>query len=561
MGKLSSGIYAIGRLAPDVVKRWSALDALTKLLIVVSLLLVLFAYLPTLQFNFLPGDQGRAFRHAEAFSLSNRLRICANSVPFFVRSGRPLVWVGECVEQVVVGKISDFTYLRPIALAIVLVSVLYLGKILAPLLGGFGLAVPVASLFAFLPGYAFMYFRGLNGGTVLLSLLPALASFSALNRSLNASENIDVRSVSAASVWPLTLFGLACLIYPAWAFVVVILSLLYLGLDTSQPINRRAKRFVACLLVYSIGSILYFAAVKLVIATNFFRTSALNMGDGRYELAPVLNPKELVERLIVGAKFIIGEPVFIFNSNHVLLALGLLAFSGCLGYQIGTHDKRRIGSSLFWTIGAFLITLVIMAGSITPWLFSHEPDTAPRFFLIVHLFSIVSIAGAISILARAYAVNTPRLAAFFALILVVAAADQSKKSFLEVTVSGIEIDYMRAKLGAWLDNQGYINSRLIVIVLPRTQRPAYIQRLLGDSDIGTAATWSGDPNHFFELALALLRERKDHPVGRSIGLVDCGVDESCVKQNLTGVHDKVVFSLLNTMKNPGTPIGTVQTPM
>src|SRR6266581_3109454 len=101
-----------------------------------SLLLVLVAYFPTLQFDYAVRDQWRAFRVPESSTRLNELVVCSrDALPFYVRSGRPLVWTGECVERALVSNIREFWYLRFISLAVILATLLYLAACLSQAIG------------------------------------------------------------------------------------------------------------------------------------------------------------------------------------------------------------------------------------------------------------------------------------------------------------------------------------------------------------------------------------------------------------------------------------------
>src|SRR5205814_8092186 len=84
------------------------------------LALLVVAYLPTVIYDYVPPDQWRAFRYSVLeTSASARCRATTRMLPpLYIRTGRPLVWIGEAIEHTVVNKISDFTLLRPICLLV-----------------------------------------------------------------------------------------------------------------------------------------------------------------------------------------------------------------------------------------------------------------------------------------------------------------------------------------------------------------------------------------------------------------------------------------------------------
>src|SRR5258705_4695479 len=155
-------------------------------IVVGSLLLVLMAYLPTLQFDYAVRDQWRAFRAPESATRLNEMVECSkDALPFYVRSGRPLVWVGECVERALVSNIREFWYLRLISLAVILATSLYLAACLSQAIG-VETALFAATAFVLLPRFIFMTELVLNGAAVVLSLDSAVASFAPMKRALLA---------------------------------------------------------------------------------------------------------------------------------------------------------------------------------------------------------------------------------------------------------------------------------------------------------------------------------------------------------------------------------------
>ena len=196
------------------------------------------AYLPTLQFDYAIGDQWRAFRLSESFTRLHEMIECSrDAVPFYVRSGRPLVWISECVERALVSNIREFWYLRLASLPIILATPLYLAACLSPAIG-FDIALFAAAVFVLLPGFIFMTELGLNGAAVVLAIAATVASFSQINRSVFATRSGLVCGRSAAA---LILFVIACFLYPAWALIIVPLILVQSGLGQANSITDKLR--------------------------------------------------------------------------------------------------------------------------------------------------------------------------------------------------------------------------------------------------------------------------------------------------------------------------------
>lgn len=79
-------------------------------------------FLPTLLFDYVPQDQWRAFRYEQTMAAGKFESICNTLPKFYTRTGRPLVWIGECLEHTLANSISDLTKLRPIWFAMYLAS-------------------------------------------------------------------------------------------------------------------------------------------------------------------------------------------------------------------------------------------------------------------------------------------------------------------------------------------------------------------------------------------------------------------------------------------------------
>ena len=213
----------------EIRKKWASESVLSKKLIMFSFVIVIFAYLPTLQFDYVTQDQWRAFRYSPSASTPlYRAKSCINMLPnFYIRSGRPLVWIPECIEHTAVSKISDFFYLRPFVLLIVLITVGYLGWVLASLLNNWWLGTAAAAAFVVAPGYSFMYLQGMTAGAVLLCIILSASSFLSLRKGLNSAEKFTFkRNFFEDLSISFSLFLLSCMIYPEWAFIVVSLSFL-----------------------------------------------------------------------------------------------------------------------------------------------------------------------------------------------------------------------------------------------------------------------------------------------------------------------------------------------
>ena len=80
-------------------------------LFMVPLILVLVAigYFPSLTEDFVPQDQWRAFTYGLDIDGVSKWAACVNNrFDFFILTGRPLVWIPECIEHGLINHVGDF---------------------------------------------------------------------------------------------------------------------------------------------------------------------------------------------------------------------------------------------------------------------------------------------------------------------------------------------------------------------------------------------------------------------------------------------------------------------
>jgi hypothetical protein len=532
----------------DARNHWNSESSLSKAVVLVSLLLVVIAYLPTLQFDYVTQDQWRAFRYSVTEQTPyDRANACVHRIlGFYVLTGRPLVWMTECVEHAAVAKISDFAYLRPISLSVVVVTALYLGSVLAPIVGGLAMGVLAASAFLMAPGYSLMYLQGLPAGMVLVSIILAAASFGTLNKGIK--QAVDIRHLKITRLaGPFFLFFLSCLMYPAWAFLVVTLALIAFCFDEENSLLTKSKNLLFTLSFYLLAAASYYIFVKISVSI-LLRLTGYRPHLGNYEVALQLNPGVIWQRILEATSYFFTMPPLNFSApiGLPLLLLGLLAVST----SVTAYKNKKI--SFFPAIAyAFLVLVlgfVIIIASISPWLFSKMDALPTRHLIPWYLFYCVVCVGLInSVLissTRKFCELAPVLTMMFILVPVVAV--QNKLSFLEVAVSGIEIQSMRSRLAEWLNDKGYLSQRYLLIVRPTKERPAFVEDMLRGTNAGENAVLSSaeNPVSIPWMVTALLRERNDHPIGKSVELVSCFFDQECANGVLAS-GSKVVIGITN----------------
>ena len=527
--------------------RWPSASTRPIAIAASSLLFVLVAYLPTLQFDYAVRDQWRAFGLPESSTRLDELVACSrDALPFYVRSGRPLVWVGECAERALVSNIREFWYLRLISLAVILATSLYLAACLSQVIG-LEIALFAASFFVLLPGFVFMTELGLNGAPVVLAVAAAVASFSQIRRSVFATRTgrgVVCRRSAAA----LVLFVIACFLYPAWALVVVPLALVQSGLIEANSITAKLRNCCRLLSFYAAAILLYFVVVKVMVSVDLFGSAAINMGDGRYEVSPNLNPAALTARIVRAMSYVSDGYLWDLRIKTTLMSVGVVAFGILAWYRTSTRDKHSIAGRVLIVVVAALAGFASVGLSMGPWLLSGMQEANERFFVPAYLLPIVSIFTAAAAVVEKVMPNRRGLWPLLGLcICLVAAFAVNKVTYLDVTASVIRTDFVRQRVNDWLDRRGYETEKLLLLIPPygngSEPRPAFIRRLLGDPDRSDTGKWSGDPNHYFDVLSAILRERRDHPIGRSVAIINCGLNKTCTEKNLE--QGEAVFALLS----------------
>ena len=540
---------------------WAAQDTRSKWLIAACLVLLFTAHLPSLQFDYAAPDQYRAFRYsADERTPVFRWNACvAASAEFFTLTGRPLLWPTECLEHAVVGKVTDFWLLRPLVLSIALLTVLYLGAVIAPMVGGWPLGVMAASLFALSPGYAFMYLQGMTAGMVLISAILAIASFSNLRRLLDGrAAGKPIAAKSAAAVFVLFLAG--CLIYPVWTFLVLPLALLEFGFSDGRALGERVRRLSHYIVFYLLASIAYYALAKAI--GHAWLTASGHTGPppdlGYHALSIQMNPSVLAARAFLAAQFyyVMGPLSYVTPPGLPVLVLVLLSLN------VGFH-YRRAGGASFWLLAsviAFAVGSVVLLGSVSPWLFSSARGITIYWTIPWYLFVSVAAVGLVASVAGKPRMSTGVLEPLAILLLGVApaAAMQLKVDVLQVVIANYETWSLDQRLDQWIAEKGYVNQRYLLIVLPPFEAPTFVD----DDLVGLAnRRWNAsllskvNPDYMAMMINGSLRRRPE--VARSVNLVFCGSDQDCARAHLlNGYATDVVVELADGKS----PLRVVQRP-
>lgn len=519
---------------------WAQSSTLTKYLIISVMGLVAFAYLPTLQFDYVTQDQWRAFRYPLSINTPlELLKECSSGLSaHYTQSGRPLLWPTECLEHAFVSEISDFRYSRPLALTLVIFTVLYLSLILKKHMREWVDALVVAAIFVTAPAYSFMYLIGLPALMVLLSACLAAASYKRFISNTNRTTN-SYKLLSSASAF----FLAACLIYPAFAFIVLPLALIRFVGENEILFTQRTRNLFITLVFYSALSAVYYLLVKLsILSLEYFKGSLPSVG--LYEFSAQLSPTVILNRINEVATYFFMMPPANFHTLHGVTLAILIIFSIMAGIKFSSIDRSRGHTRyIYYSIATFLVSSMVLLASTSPWLVSKMDVLQTRYLLSFYLFisfAIVWIARELlSMISKQ--TSTKIYLVIGIVIFLPAALEQNKLSFMEVISTRAEIEFLRAKIFDWSVTEGPVEKRFILIVRPEVCRPLGVDKLIQHDKYGNdnaVMASCKNPVSIPWMVNAVLAEAHKIP---KHSVVDCGFDtESCVQGALVNKNNIVL---------------------
>lgn len=529
----------------ELEQLWKNQDTLSKILIFSILMLVFFAYLPTLQFDYVTQDQWRAFRYLEGGQSSfERLKQCTSMIPsFYVQTGRPLVWPTECLEHAFVSTISDFQFLRPFSLIIVLFTVIYLSYILEKFTKNLTVAFIIGAMFVMAPAYSFMYLQGLPAFMVLVSVIFALASYKYFSE-LNTWK---IKPYSKA-IKALVLFLLACMIYPAFAFIVLILALLRFTTEETVDFFTRIKHLIFSVLFYTISSVIYYLFVKLSVYILTLANNGILPSLGAYEVSAQFSLTLLFRKICELIEYFYMMPPLNFVTMQGINFIILLIFSCIIGVCRWrcAREKKLFSVSITSISIVFITCCVVLLVSISPWLFSKMDSLATRHILPFSLFICFSFIWIVFYILNILINNNKIMITMLVLfILFPIAMIQNKNSFLEIVVTRVEIELMRAKIKELANEKNLQDQKFILVILPKKFRPLGIENLVNMSKYGNdnmVLSASQNPVSIPWMLNAILKEIL---ITKKFHLVDCGSDTAICVGNALKNKNNIVISYTN----------------
>jgi hypothetical protein len=501
-------------------KTFELSDKPNRFYLAIVALLIFFAYLPTLQYEYVSHDQWRAFKYTMLGDESPlvKTRLCFNDrLPFDIRSGRFLGSVGECAEHSFVRKVSDFSKTRPIVLIIVILTAFCVGAALSPSMGGIVNATAIGALFVLSPGYASMFYNGMETVMTLIALILATLSYIYIRGAI--SEKIIKKKLILSALFFLT----SCLIYPAWAFVVFIFALIDFLFCWEIEHGSRFRHLLIRFFFFAAIAAIYYLIVKLAI--GFLQIDA--SGDV-YEFSANFSAVYLCKKFFSAVLFYTDQPFLNAIYRPLFLMNFVVGLSGIVIYTVYFFKRRtgRFTSAVIPFLMTVLIFVFLTFVSMAPWLLSPMGSGPPNRVLVTLSLLMCALTGWIIHRVCAGLFPAKKYLSAILLIFIVllpASAIQNKRTAIEVGIAGTEIEAMRLVVHKWLDENSFAKKRYIVVVKPERLMPFYYDRVLydgNDNNIfnrvhygGTLRSYS-NRNNYFQMFTALLREKCDrvHPI-------------------------------------------------
>lgn len=507
-----------------------SLDIMGALLIVISIIFVIYSYLPTLTQDYVAEDQLRAFNYSiSTTEASIKANECYQRLtPFFTRTGRPLTWIGECIEHSFVNQINDFRWLRQFNVLLAVITHLLVAFAIFICIRNLSVALLSSTTFVILPGYSFMYYQGLTAMMVMIA--PIISIFGLI------IVDFGRKSIIQHKIHYL-LFCLfiviACFMYAAWAFVSLSLVVAISLVDLKEKNKNKLLYLFRVAAAQLTASIIYFIVVKIMIKLNFMGAGILKDID-QYEFTlnnfiPLLSLK-----LSLLFDKIMNVPLFntdLFSGAYFYILVAAYLINILYLYKIQFFKKQY---SVTITLAFFVLTFCLMIGSVSPWLVSGKTViTNMSYLLPLGLFFAIIFSGCLNnILSIIRPDHQKSLMLFFAVCLTsLFSVIQHNISDLEVETNNEELNLMRKEIGYWNSSFSSSQQNLLLIVHPHRIRSSKIENMnLNNNgiDINLRLLTASEPVDSSRwLINAVLREQEFVPEIIKNGLYDCGFDKSC----------------------------------
>lgn len=485
---------------------------------------VFIGFLPVFIANYVPQDQWRAFTYGTAVDGIQQFHICKDRVfNFYLSTGRPLVYIPECVEHSFISTISDFCILRIPSLLITFASMLIGGKIFREITNNYWHALLLTLPLVFAPGYAFMFYQGYTAAGVLASIGLSLASLYYLIEGWGKGEtHLNTANKIFVTLLGIILFFISLCNYAAFAFIVIPLVFFIAAFSNNLSNIERIKFLIITYAIYGATCIFYLFFVKLT-------TLHIPHADlGAYQVSIASYP------IIIEKTHRIVNEVFLNSTfvNYKLSIFILLTFVIISAFFIPQSNKKyNLNKSIFAALIYIALFPIVAISSSAPVIISYFDNpltrhTLPPLFMMAFclLFSLIKIAEISNRENTSHAYNK-----FINIILLCIAialtVQQLKISINLIQDSTIELFAIKSKVNKLLTKNNIANGMHIHVLRP--QNGSFIGPTWFKS-MEYAPAITQNPEHIKQIITMLLKNRyAGDNILQSISIRDCQLDIKC----------------------------------
>jgi hypothetical protein len=479
------------------------------------------AYAPTLLLNYVPQDQWRAFGYSvPARSALFRLEYCVHLPRFFFSTGRPFVWIGECIEHVWVARIGDFAALRPLCLLTSIALVLALAYPLREIFRSYGIAAMASAIVLLTPGFGFMYMQGLTAWCVVLGAIAAALSLPFIDQTFEHFLAQDRRGAFRPALLGAILFLFALCNYAQYAFLILAVIPVLFAFGRDETLQLRTARLLWRFGCYGALCLTYYAGTKIVGALI---PQGRPFGDAQHAFAMDLGPRHLLGKLGELANYAATMPLGPWGTSSLLYVL--LLTGGAIVIRAVAPTKSASALSIAFLLAILLPTVAIVL--MAPWLVSAFIGIPARESLPLEVMVVLTGCSAI------FATPAPRIIRIAIVLALLACSSfvTFSETLNEVRNSQAEIGYMRAAI-ANLAQTGRLDTLPQFHVIRVAPGNTYTGAAYSDGEAAPATMMN--TAHIFQMFTAIVREyRSDQQLAVHV-FVDCQFDRSCVQQRVAG---------------------------
>ncbi len=486
---------------------------------------VLIGFLPVLVANYVPQDQWRAFTYGTGVDGLKQFYACKNRVfNFYLSTGRPLVYIPECVEHAFIKNTSDFCFLRIPSLLITFANMLIGAKIFRKITNYFWQALALTLTLIFNPGYAFMFYQGYTAAGVLASIGLALASLYYLIEAY-CKGNIFLNSKNKIlfTITGIILFFISLLNYAAFAFVVIPVAFFIAVFSKNLSNTEKSKFLIVTYSIYVFTCLMYLIFVKFTT----LHIPQEHLGNYKVSIAGL--------PIILGKIHKFTNELF-FNStlvNYKVSIYILLSFIIISAFFIPKTNKNiKLKQTIFAKITYVILFPIIAISSSSPVFISYFDSpltrhTLPPLFMLGFcvIFSLIKSTETLSNKNNSYVNYNKFINVILFFTITAFTIQQFKISINLIQDSSIELFTIKNKVNNILTKDNITNGIHMHIIRPNNG--SFIGKTwFGSTEYAPAITQN--PEHIKQLITMILKNKyKNDDILYSIYIRDCQLDIKC----------------------------------